>query len=382
VNSVYFVGAGFTKALESRRPVPLVKDFVHVLAKYARRDSVSFMTVVGLEGMNVFRHRDPVLRLLANGPRPRRHRSAILQRVAARPHESIETLLSRAARINRSLKGLSRKTVLAAINDPVLRVQYAIGSVFHLIGWRLKLAALVRYLSRRCATPNSTHTFISFNYDLVLEHALERAGLPWSARRGYGFRARWSATNNPTVHAGTPVVPIPGGSASQVVVLKPHGSLNWLVGKGRDARRLPVIATTSSGNVRYVAVTEPHAGVRFPNSWRPVSVTPLIVPPMSKKNTNLPMLARIRDMEAAALEEADEVFVFGWSMLASDTDQKNLIHRAVSHRKRPFSKVVVVNLHPKNNYYRRIARAFGVSQHTIVRSDRGLVDFLRKSYAD
>jgi hypothetical protein len=379
VNSVYFVGAGFTKALESRRPVPLVKDFVQVLAKYARRDNVSFMTLIGLEGMNVFRHRDPALRHLANGRLPRRHRTLILRRVATRPHESIETILNRAARLNRSLTGLSAKTLLAAINDPVLRVQYAIGSVFNLIGWRLKFGRLIRYLSRHCMARGSSHTFISFNYDLVLEHALEKAALPWSARRGYGFRFRWSATSDPTVHTGTLVVPIPGGSASQILVLKPHGSLNWLAGKGRDARRLPVIATTLTGDVRYVGVTEPHSGVRFPTSWRPVSVTPLIVPPMSTKDTSLPMLRRIRDMETAAIEGADEVFLFGWSMIASDTDQKKLIHRAVSRRRRPFSRIVVVNLNPTENYYRRIATTFGVSRRAIVRFDHGLLDFLHRS---
>ncbi len=100
---------------------------------------------------------------------------------------------------------------------------------------------------------------------------------------------------------------------------------------------------------------------------------------MRTKDTNLPLLSSIRDMEIAALEKADEVFVLGWSMLASDTDQTNLIQRAVSRRKRPFSRVVVVNLHPKSNYYRRIAKAFGVSQQMIARYEEGVLDFLSNS---
>ncbi|HEX3069467.1 MAG TPA: hypothetical protein VHX14_12930 [Thermoanaerobaculia bacterium] len=377
MRSLYFVGAGFTKGLESRRPVPLVKDFVHILAKYARRDNVAFATLVGLEGMNVFRHHDAILRNLANAGRPKRHRTQILTRVSARPQESIETLLNRAHRMDDALKGLSVKTVLAAINDPILRVQYAINSIFGLIGWRLKLARLIKFLQRQCGSKESTHTFVSFNYDIVLEHALEQAG-PWSARRGYGIRFRWTATNDPTLLGGTVVMRAIGGRASQISVLKPHGSLNWLAAKGRDARRVPVVATTQAGSVRYVGVTKPHASVRFPTSWRPVAVTPLIVPPMSAKNTRVPTLRRLRSLETVAIKEADEVFIIGWRMIASDDDQINLIRKAVSARKRPFSRVVVVNLRAGESYYRRIADTFGVRARAIIRFDQGLQDFLQK----
>lgn len=385
MRTVYFIGAGFTKALEHRRPVPLMMDFVQVLARYARRNDVCLMTLIGLEAMNVFRHRRPSLRALASGVRPKRHRRRLVAGALARPSESIETLLTRAERRDAQIaaRPLSGKTVFAAINDPELRVQYAIASVFHAIEWRLQFAPVVQYLMRQCSQPGRKHTFISFNYDLALEHAIEVAGLPWSARRGYSISFRWAAPSDPHPEGGVALVSAPGRRTFGIEVLKPHGSLNWLVPKprGRSGRRLPVLAVTNSGAVRYPQTLKPHSEVRFPNLWYPVTVTPLIVPPSRTKNTSRRLLQRLRDREDKALRTADEVYVFGWSMPHSDKDQMELIRRAVTSRERPFRKVVAVNWHAADNYYHRVADVFGVPAKSVTRYDEGLRDFFHGSDA-
>jgi hypothetical protein len=383
VRSVYFIGAGFTKALEHRRPVPLMMDFVQVLARYARRNDVCLMTLIGLEAMNVFRHRRPSLRTLAVGLKPKRHRRQLVAGALARPPESIETLLSRAERLDAQIasKALSGKTLFAAINDPELRVQYAISSVFHAIDWRLRFKPIVKFLKQQCSSLHRSHTFVSFNYDLALEHALELARLPWSARRGYSIRFKWAAPADPHPHGGIALVPVPGRRTVGLEVLKPHGSLNWLVPKpvGRSGRRLPVLTVTNTGDVRYPAALRPHSEVRFPNLWHPLTVTPLIVPPSRKKNTSRHMLERLRDREEKALQEADEVYVFGWSMPRTDKDQIQLIRRAVTRRTKRFRRVVVVNWHAANNYYRRVADVLGVSPKMITRYDEGLHQFLHSA---
>lgn len=142
-----------------------------------------------------------------------------------------------------------------------------------------------------------------------------------------------------------------------------------------------MLALTSAGAVRYPQALKPHSEVRFPNLWHPVTVTPLIVPPSRKKNTSRRLLQRLRDREEKALHEADEVYVFGWSMPWSDKDQMQLIRSAVASRKKPLRRVVAVNWNAANNYYHRVADVFGVSPKTVNRYDEGLRDFFRRAVA-
>ena len=380
---LHIVGAGFTKGLEKRRQVPLMMDFVQVLARHARRDDICLMTLIGLERMGLFRHRIPVSRRLARAPNPKESRGQLTTNAMRRPPESIETILTRAKRVDRYLarkirktRRLSAKAITAIFSDPELRVQYAISSVFRTIGWQLNFGRLRRYLRSRCR-PGSTHTFISFNYDLALEHALEIAAVSWSPHDGYGFRFDWVAHNDPHPNHGVPVQAYTSSVASRIIVLKPHGSLNWFVPRRReDAHMPPVLATDGAGAVRYPVTLRPHSEVRFPTFWKPIEVTPLIVPPSDTKNTSMPLLRRLRRREETALRNADEVYVLGWSMPSSDKDQIALIKRAVSARRRAFQRVVVVNRGAKENYFRRIGEVFGVPKRSVVRYNEGLQDFL------
>jgi hypothetical protein len=100
---VYFVGAGFSKALEKiGKRIPLMYDFVQVMAEYAPEDKVILQTLARLEYSGVFVWPCPeaadlsktILRGRAD-PTP-----DILVRFAdamkRRPSESIEDLLLRA----------------------------------------------------------------------------------------------------------------------------------------------------------------------------------------------------------------------------------------------------------------------------------------------
>ena len=53
---VYFVGAGLSKALEKPgKPIPLMYDFVSVMADYPAEDAVILQTLARLEYAGVFR---------------------------------------------------------------------------------------------------------------------------------------------------------------------------------------------------------------------------------------------------------------------------------------------------------------------------------------
>ncbi len=376
--SVYFVGAGFTKALErARMPVPLMMDFIRVMTRYARSDDVVLMALIGLEAMECYTEKRPLLQKLASGTDPKQHRSRLLWHIRRRPKESIEDLLLRAETIEASIPTLTAAGLIAAINDPVLRAQYAINRMFRAIGWKLKLASLTRLFAARCTEPKSRHTFVSFNYDLALERALERAGV-WSALRGYGVPLRFRAPEDPSNPPGPLLIPLPRPSG-HVTVLKPHGSLNWLMPE-KARYKLPILATDAAGALRYIGTTLTHAYVQPPNRW-PIRVAPFIIPPTSKKRTKVPLLTRVREREEDALATADEVFILGWSIPKTDKDQVALIRRAIARRTKPFTRVVAVNYHAADTYYRRVARLFGVAASRVERFDGGILDFVGRELA-
>jgi hypothetical protein len=59
MNTIYFVGAGLSKALQrdASTPIPLLTDFVKVAAHYAAIDesNVALLTLTGLERLGRFR---------------------------------------------------------------------------------------------------------------------------------------------------------------------------------------------------------------------------------------------------------------------------------------------------------------------------------------
>ncbi len=72
-------------------------------------------------------------------------------------------------------------------------------------------------------------TFISFNYDCLLDRAvMKQGGRRWDASTGYGFDAATGADEWHD-HTGTGRYPV-----NPIRILKPHGSLNWTLGASGD----------------------------------------------------------------------------------------------------------------------------------------------------
>jgi hypothetical protein len=62
--------------------------------------------------------------------------------------------------------------------------------------------------------------------------------------------------------------------------------------------------------------------------------------------------------EIDALIEADDVFIIGWSLPPTDAYQLQLIAGAISKRRKPFRRVVIIVRHPDAQHYRRIKNIF------------------------
>ena len=154
---------------------------------------------------------------------------------------------------------------------------------------------------------DDTTTFISLNYDLVLEDALTRASRPW-------YYAHVSTTVD--------------CDQCGIQVIKPHGSLNWLF----------------KGNVPFVSIT---------TDCRPASVAhrsfvenrfreALIIPPTHlKQPINMPetqapeiekLLAKLWKSMAEALIAASRLFIIGYSFPSTDHHLRTLFYQ-VNHER-------------------------------------------------
>lgn len=379
--AVYFVGAGLSKALESEAdtPVPLLMDFVKVAAHYAATDesNIIILALTGLERLGRFRWRSPEALKLARAFDPNRPDPVVIAALVAafrrRPAESIEDLLARDDR------GASFGE--AAVFDAPIRFRYAVNRVFRRIGWSVNLELLKRYLIFRLAQAGE-HTFVSFNYDLFLDRAVSEVSTDWRWHCGYGYEVGYSTSVDPS-DGDDDVVAAPAHACdSGVRVLKPHGSLNWLLPFANPGKTMPfedgptVVRVDDDGHPEYVGTLPDWVKVILPDAGLPHHVEPGIIAPLKRKDANLLIFKHIRSEELTAVRDADDAYVLGWSMPLSDDDQTCLIRYAVSLRNAPLQRVVAVNRNQPPEYFERVADVFGVPLERVEVWNDGFADYV------
>jgi len=161
-------------------------------------------------------------------------------------------------------------------------------------------------LEKHHILPDSATTFISLNYDLVLERALDLVKAPW-------YYAQVSTTED--------------RDQDGIQVIKPHGSLNWLF----------------KGNVPSVSISTDYRGPVAHRSWVENRFREaLIIPPTHlKQPVNIPetqapatkeLLAKLWKSMADALINASRVFIIGYSFPSTDHHLRTLFYR-VNHKR-------------------------------------------------
>src|SRR5579864_1777449 len=379
---LYFIGAGLTKALAlPTHPVPAMFDFISTSAEYIN-DDVILATLTDLERCDPYPYawrsreaRSLALELLEqkrqNGTSDPTVCSRFARALRDRPGESIEDLLERTCgNGNWSSKGADD------------HFRFAIRQIFTLIGWNIAWSPLISFLTRQFERAGSTHTFVSFNYDLVLERGIQLVpGDRLHPTRLYGFPITLQVTGDPPstrTHGAVQRLPATALSArgidSELLVLKPHGSLNWLApikgfydeSKGDDLRqgRSVIVPLGEDGALRYFPTTDLPPDVQVANDL-PIEVEPVIVTPRGAKKPERQFLRNVREREEAAILAADEVYVLGWSIPRTDTDQECLIRHVVGRRSRPFEQLTVVNFVAGVDYYLRAQDIFGVEHNAL-----------------
>lgn len=155
-------------------------------------------------------------------------------------------------------------------------------------------------------------TVISFNYDLLMDSAMEKNLPGWTPRAGYGLKTAAGGES-------------PGGEPP-VYLLKPHGSFNWLNCKSCGNTYVlppsqPLLAGKSSVFNRPLGEPEEHLLERF------------IIPPSLKKDVHGKLMQHVWHKAGKALEKARRLVVIGYSLPAADFLVKRLLYRSLSQNR-------------------------------------------------
>lgn len=385
-NITYFIGAGLSKSLQSEAlRIPAMWDFTATMADYLH-DDVVLTAMAELENARLYEHKsdeaESIAARLVDSPTDRSPvvREAFREALKKRRPESIESLLERSLQLSGNQSATSAHQ----------RFKYAINRLFCLVGWNVNFGPLEHFLQVRMNQDATCHTFVSFNYDLLLDFAVQKTASRWMPDTGYGFNIPYCVTDNPYPTGdgpGSSVRAVPFGGLARdntVTILKPHGSLNWLVPyqvpyvqSSRGIEFLdgpPTMPLTREGRLRYWCSSENFQRIQLPGQL-PSEVGICILPPSSAKLSELSFIKASRENEFNALVSADEVVVIGWSVPDTDVDQDDLIKRAMSKRSKPIRSLTVVNREASPAYFERLACLFRVDSLALRIHNGGFADF-------
>jgi len=186
---------------------------------------------------------------------------------------------------------------------------------------------LLEYL-KETAHPKLSSSVITFNYDIALDLAMHHKG----QGPQYGFGAK--------EHVYSPVK-----------LLKLHGSLNWAIRK--DTEEVEPLTLKEYFGVYSHRWFEERGTCRIPigsqlqeyyskHSEIEVLPEPVIVPPTWNKADYHHLLSTIWGMAASELEEAEYIFIIGYSLPETDAFFR-LLYGLGSVGNTPLKKIVVFN---------------------------------------
>jgi hypothetical protein len=203
----------------------------------------------------------------------------------------------------------------------------------------------------------SNTSFISFNYDLLIDNAL--------------------AAGNYTVDYGTVFANPIQEIGARIGLYKLHGSLNWL--------RCPICgALTNTGDIK---------GASYPTEQRPrcrtvncnAATTPIVIPPTFFKVMSDFHLQQVWHVTEQTIAAADRIYFCGYSLPDADMHIRYLLKRAEVNRGRTPEVFVITNHSTKTDAdrdsekkrYRRLYR----DPSKVVYTSWGFEDFAKELFA-
>jgi hypothetical protein len=192
-----------------------------------------------------------------------------------------------------------------------------------------------------CAKHSDDLTVITFNHDLVIENEIARRARlrhRWCLDEGYGSLSSSFTPLFPG--AGTATFPLHRAGLCDhhrpITVLKLHGSMNWLVriNSTRPTARF-LSRGGGSGDLnlvtrRQIAVRQQYVrtgGGRGRTRW---DLWPLVVPPVyAKQELRAAALQQVWTDARTAIEGAERLLFFGYSLPELDVEAEKLFERAL-----------------------------------------------------
>lgn len=241
-------------------------------------------------------------------------------------------------------------------------------------------------------------TFISFNYDVWLERALQKVGI-WHPYRGYQYQfeqfmnlesaRRASQTletrtfraigDNDTLQKQ----PFTVNPSHKVSVLKPHGSLSWYVEDKKSSDCVVLLEDTQDSLVAVLDKWHLQGNFDFASDDIVSIYVPFIVPPTQLKRRQHPAFWQIDRRIFQVLSEADAVVSIGWSMPETDRDFQQKVTHAMEHRHKQLERFIICNFDPGEKdlgFYRRMESVFRPARKTEILGEGFSTDSLERVF--
>lgn len=278
-----------------------------------------------------------------------------------------------------------------------VKLIYGINRLFYRIGWHLKLNLLQKFVKRQLNLPNTKHTFISFNYDLTLDRSLQMESKgKWDISYGYGFPInyylptcvadeyyQYESNQLNTLSVEVQQLHSIDESEKKIQLLKPHGSLNWLIPYTYEDDYIfsnePVIAVLDKQlQIAYSPLADFRNGT-VPSLSSKSDLMIFIAPPLEEKIGYMKFIQEVKESECNAFIEADEIYIIGWSMPATDEDQRSLIQSSMKKRAKKIKNICVINYNADPDYFHRISEVFDINENKLSVFNNGFEDYLISS---
>lgn len=196
--------------------------------------------------------------------------------------------------------------------------------------------------------------FVSFNYDLLLERAIQSHETPeyvyWSPYSGFGFTPPGYFSVTDHVFKSGRITP----EENKSLILKPHGSLGWIENEGSVC---PIVNDSSALSVPSRVPNTNELCELFLSSTR----TPFIIPPGPiKRHFGRHSFRTWNIIKNAISHEAKKIVVIGWNIPDSDNDVFNRLIRYSDLRPddRQLDRLIVCDKREEDHFYDKYGQIF------------------------
>lgn len=182
-------------------------------------------------------------------------------------------------------------------------------------------------------------TVLTFNHDLNIENEIQRRARlrqRWCLEEGYGT---FSAELRPTSALGAPAAVFQrhaNGNCDHsrpIRVLKLHGSLNWVNRINSQRPTANFLAGSSNSPIHLLerrVITSRQTMLGAGGGRTRWLTWPVVIPPVYAKQALRARINAVWQDSRDALEQADRVVVFGYSLPVIDVEAEKLIERALA----------------------------------------------------